>query len=404
MSSLFTAVKSAVRKRIYPMWYAIKRYSNPSVLKVKLFVPIRKFLTNILNVKPRSGTDYVPVARYLVSRRLVLAIVILAGVGCAYYITTIMPDDLFGASAVSRYRYDSWILKFHTGEVQILAEDGYVAYEGYVEGAYCTGTGSLYDSDGNVVYTGDFDKSAFNGTGTSYYPTGVVKHTGAYVNNLYHGTGQDYYATGILAYTGAYVEGYRTGEGVLNNYAGTQIYQGTFQSDYIVYQNLLGKSSQELDSHYSGNSTVYSSNTEYVVTMEEIDALYGLADGANSLNETWPVERILVLESEIQIEGQIFTSINALTAYLGQPNYMGTAWVNLEEAVAINTLYEAGREDFGQVSMSGNSVFQEVYTINSYDTAVEVYIYTYLRYGIGYTFYAPMAGQDSFGFYALELI
>lgn len=386
------------------MWYAIKRYSNLSVLKVKLFIPIRKFLTNILNVKPRSSTDYVPVARYLVSKRLVLAIIILAGVGCAYYISTVMPDDLFGSSTISRYRYDSWILKFYTGEVQILAEDGYVAYEGYVEDAYCTGTGSLYDSDGNLVYAGDFDQSAFNGTGVSYYPTGVVKHTGAYVNNLYHGEGQDYYATGILAYTGAYVDGLRTGEGVLNNYAGTQIYQGTFQSNYIVYQNLLGKSSQEVDGYYSGSATVYSSSSEYVVTMEEIDALYSLADGANSLNETWPVERILVLEDEIQIEGQIFTSINAITAYLGQPNYMGTAWVNLEESVAINTLYEAGRQDFGQVTMSGSSVFQEVYTIDGYDTAVEVYIYSYLRDGIGYTFYTPMAGQDSFVFYALELI
>ncbi|WP_409966943.1 hypothetical protein RFF05_09890 [Bengtsoniella intestinalis] len=397
-------MKSAVRKRIYPVWYAIKRYSNLSVLKVKLFIPIRKFLTNILNVKPRSSTDYVPVARYLVSKRLVLAIIILAGVGCAYYISTVMPDDLFGSSTISRYRYDSWILKFYTGEVQILAEDGYVAYEGYVEDAYCTGTGSLYDSDGNLVYAGDFDQSAFNGTGVSYYPTGVVKHTGAYVNNLYHGEGQDYYATGILAYTGAYVDGLRTGEGVLNNYAGTQIYQGTFQSNYIVYQNLLGKSSQEVDGYYSGSATVYSSSSEYVVTMEEIDALYSLADGANSLNETWPVERILVLEDEIQIEGQIFTSINAITAYLGQPNYMGTAWVNLEESVAINTLYEAGRQDFGQVTMSGSSVFQEVYTIDGYDTAVEVYIYSYLRDGIGYTFYTPMAGQDSFVFYALELI
>ena len=53
--------------------------------------------------------------------------------------------------------------------------------------------------------------------------------------------------------------------------------------------------------------------------------------------------------------------------------------------------------------MQTDSRFTDSVTVNRYDRNYEVYIYTYLKDGLLYTFYAPSSGQDSFLIYSIEL-
>ena len=44
-----------------------------------------------------------------------------------------------------------------------------------------------------------------------------------------------------------------------------------------------------------------------------------------------------------------------------------------------------------------------MYIVNSYDEDFQLYIYTYERSGLLYTFYCTGSGMDSFVMYAIEL-
>ena len=60
-------------------------------------------------------------------------------------------------------------LKFYSGNVQITAADGHVAYEGTVGGRRGPGPrASSTGADGSVVYSGAFENSKYNGSGSLF--------------------------------------------------------------------------------------------------------------------------------------------------------------------------------------------------------------------------------------------
>ena len=407
IKNLFNILFYAARAKIMPLWIKLRMWSTPAFFKSKVLVKVREFFVKLLDVRPRNRRDYYPVFRWLVSKRLAFALVITLGMAAAFYISMILPEGFWkgretAAGSVQTYKYRSLPLKFHSGSVRILAKDGYVAYDGEVDKGAAVGKGTLYAADGGIVYEGQFADSMYNGDGTLYYSSGTPRYIGSFVDNEFHGNGTYYRANGTMEYQGAYIYGARTGAGILYNSVGDQVFQGNFLNGGIVYPDFLSRSTADIASLYSGKTEVYQSDAEYCVAMPEIDALYSVKDGSNTLENEWTVDRIYVLRDEIPLEQGICSTVRQLQAELGTPLYFGTACVNLPEAVAWNRLAQEQPDEIAPVRISVEAGLENVFAVSGYDRDHQLYLYTYEKEGMLYTFYFTGAGESNFVMYAIE--
>lgn len=405
LKNLLNTFISAFRSKIAGLWNAVRKWSNPAFIRNRVLLKVRAFFVALLDVKPRDRKDYYPIFRWLVSKRLAFAIVVGLGLVSVLYISSVLPEGFLkrgDASGVPTYRYRSIPLKFHSGSVKILARSGYVAYDGEVEKGAASGKGTLYGADGSKVYEGQFADNKYNGTGTLYYASGIPQYVGSFTDNLFHGTGDYYRSNGTLEYSGDYIAGVRTGTGSLYNSVARQIFRGSFLNDEIVYRDFLARPTQEVASLYSGDTQVYQSALEYCVSMPEIQALYSVKDGSNTLENEWTVDKIYVLRSSLSVENTVCATVRQLKAALGEPLYYGTAWVTLPEAVALNQLAQELPERLTRVDITATAGLENVYAVSAYDRDAQVYLYTFERAGILYTFYFAGAGESGFVMYSME--
>ena len=398
---------STVKAKIQPIVTKLRMWTTPAFWTTTIYTKIRQFLAKVLDIKPKHKNDYYSVGRWLVSKRLAYSLVIIIGILCAVYINSNIPKKAPGGDGTAKlhtYKYNSLPLKFYSGTVNILAHDGHLAYTGQVNKGAVSGSGILYTKDGSKLYEGQFVENKYNGAGQLYYPDGGLQYNGEFSENVFQGKGSYYRQTGTLEYNGDYEQGHRSGQGELYNSAGNLIYTGTFRKDNIVYNELIDKSTKELSSMYTGSSSVYSSSDEYCVSMDEISAVYSASNGTDTLSGEWTVSSIYVLSSEISIGNTSYTSIDAITKALGQPDYFGTAWVNLPEAICINMLVNQGNTDLSPISVSSSSELEGVYDVSSYDKNATVYLYTFINEGLLYTFYCTGSGADTFAMYSIQKI
>ena len=404
MQDLFNMLIAAARARIMPLWIKLRLWTRPEFIRTKIFAKIRTFFVNLLDVRPRNKRDYYPVFRWLVSKRLAFAAVVALGLAAVMYIAATLPEGFLSSNAdsIPTYKYRSIPLKFYSGAVKILARSGYVAYAGEVDRGAASGQGTLYASDGSTVYEGQFADNMYNGTGTLYYPSGIPRYTGSFADNQFNGTGSYYRENGTLEYNGDYVSGTRTGKGVLYNSVARQVFQGNFLNDEIVYRDFLARPVTEVSALYSGDTAVYQSATEYCVSMPEIQALYSVKDGSNTLENEWTVDRIYVLRDTISVENSVCTTVRQLKTALGDPLYYGTAWVTLPETVAWNRLAQEMPDALDRIDLTATAGLENVYAVSSYDRNTQIYLYTFERAGVLYTFYFAGAGESEFVMYAME--
>ena len=405
MKKLLNMLFTSARAKIMPLWIKLRMWTSPAFLRSKVLVKIREFFSRLVDVRPRNKRDYYPIFRWLVSKRLAFALVVALGLVSLLYISMMLPEDFGrggGGGSIPTYQYRAIPLKFHTGTVNILAKDGYVAYTGEVDGGAASGKGTLYAADGSTVYEGQFANSMYNGDGTLYYPNGSPKYVGSFTDNEYNGTGSSYRPNGVLEYSGDYAAGVRTGSGTLYNSVGSKVFQGSFLGGEIVYHDFLARPTSEVPQLYSGETAVYQSNEEYCVTMPEIDAIYAVKDGSNTLENEWTVDRVYVLHDSVPLESGICTTLRQLMAAMGQPLYFGTAWVDLPEAVAWDLVAEEQPDRMDQVRIESTAIFENVFTVSDYDRDFQMYLYTFQQNGLLYTFYFTGAGESEFVMYAIE--
>lgn len=396
---------SVLRSKVARLWTTLRLWTSIQFLQTRVLTKLRKFFIRLFDVKPRNKKDYYSVFRWLVSKRLAFACVVVLGVLCTVYLASCLPQGFFGggSSTIPTYRYNSLPLKFYEGTVRILAADGHLAYQGEVSHAQCSGEGTLYGADGRKIYEGQFEKDMYNGTGSLYYPGETLRYQGQFVDNLFQGQGTGYRENGTVEYVGAFQNGLWNGQGILYNSAATPIFSGTFQNGEILFHEFLGKTTAEASQMYTGQSTVYTSSSEYAVSMDEIGAVYAAADGSNQLSGEWTIRQVYVLSESFPTETGSIDRINDLTAYFGQPDYYGSSYVTLPEAVAINLMAQSSSEKISKVEMETNSQFTDSVTVSDYNRDYEVYIYTYLKNGLLYTFYSPASGQENFLMYSIEM-
>lgn len=403
MKNLLDLLFSSARAKIMPLWIKLRMWTSPAFLRSKVLVKIREFFSKLLDVRPRNKRDYYPIFRWLVSKRLAFALTVALGLVSVLYISSMLPDQsLKDSGGVPTYKYRAIPLKFYTGTVRILAKDGYVAYIGEVDGGVASGQGTLYAADGSTVYEGQFENSMYNGEGTQYYRNGRPRYVGSFTDNEYNGTGSSYRPNGVLEYSGDHVAGERTGSGTLYNSVGSKVFQGSFLSGEIVYHDFLTRPTSEVPELYSGETAVYQSSEEYCVAMPEIDAVYAVKDGSNTLENEWTVDRVYVMHGSVPLESGACTTLRQLMAALGEPLYFGTAWVNLPEAVAWDLTAEERPDRMDQVRIDSTASFENVYAVSDYDRDFQMYLYTFQQNGLLYTFYFTGAGESEFVMYAIE--
>lgn len=404
MNGLLNILITAIRARILPIWAKVRLWFSPGYIKAQVLTRIRMFFASLLDVKPRHKQDYYSVFAWLISKRLAFALVVALSFLSLVYLWSILPQDFFHGKngGIPTYKYRAIPLKFHSGPVKILARGGYLAYEGQVEDGAANGDGVLYNAQGNTVYTGEFANNMYNGIGTLYYPHGVAQYEGSFTDNLFNGEGRYYRDNGILEYSGNHANDARSGLGTLYNSVGKPVFRGNFLNNEIIYPDFLARPTQDVATLYQGETVVYQSAAEYCVSMPEIDAVYSVKDGSNTLENEWTVDRIYVMRNAINVGETRCENVRQLLSELGDPLYFGTAWVNLPEVIAWNELAKDLPDRVERINVIAEQGLENVYAVSAYDQNFQIYLYTFEKSGLLYTFYFTGAGESEFIMYAIE--
>lgn len=397
--TVLTTVITTIKSKLSSAFSKVRTWMNPAYLKGKAAAKVKNAVESLLDVKPRDKDDYYPVLWWMVSKKLAYAVLILTMAGCVYCISGVLPENM-GGEGLKFYKYDSVPLKFISGRVGILAADGHKAYVGDVDQGFVTGTGSLYDAQGRLVYEGEFEDNAYNGDGIRYYINGMTQYKGDFLDNCFCGSGVFYREDGTMEYEGEFLEDKKHGKGILYDENEHPVYNGTFRQDEILYQELLGKSTQEASQIYTGDIRVFETDGDYCVAMPQIDAVY-CAVGGNTLDDEWNIKGIYVLRQDINIGGVRYTDIAGITADYGKPVYEGNTAVSLTDALAVNEA--CGRQEVlnGRVNVEGARIFDDVTEVTDYDGGYLVYLYVFRIEEKTLTFFT-MEKNSGFAMYYIE--
>lgn len=402
MIQFFKMLISTIKTKFVSIWTAILRWTSKQYIISKVLTAVRNFFSKTLSVKPRHGKDYYGFLAWLVSKRLVHAILLVLGMLSLFYLLVVNP--VFSTSdeedGIPAYSYDSILLRFADEKVKIKADSGYVAYIGDVKSGACEGVGNLYSKSNNLIYTGEFSNNKYNGTGRLFFSNGQLKYDGTFVDNIFDGTGTLYRSNGSTEYVGGFSQGLKEGQGILYDSSNNMVYTGAFSRDNLIYSDFLGKSTSEVGDVYTGESVVYVGTSDFVVHMSDIDAVYKGKIDQNNVSGEIMVDSVYVLKDSINIGTTRLSTIAELTSEFGEPYYEGNTRLMLPEAVSINILNGKGSEIFDKVEIDKTSDFDDAITITGFDRSASAYIYTYRYEGLIYTFFCNER-LGNFGMYQI---
>lgn len=383
-NNIFQVLWATLAAKVTPILTKIKLWTSWNFIRTRVIAGIRGFFAGIFNVRPKNKKDYYEVFGWLVSKRLAFAVVVVVTTVCALYLVNLgmARGTAANGAQIKRYSYRSVFLKLADGQVQILGDGGYLAYEGQVAKGYVAGNGRLYNREGGLVYQGEFDKNCFEGTGTQYYGDGTIHYQGQFSGNLYEGTGKLYRSNGSLWYNGSFVQGMMEGEGVLYDAGNNAVYRGNFTRNRIVYTDFIGKSTTEASKLYTGKRVLYEDEDNFAVWMKDIGALYVSMENADSLDGSMVVESVYVLENSFPAGAEQLTTIEELRSYFGSQDYDGQSRVTMPEAVCFGLLSRAALD----CGVETEKLYDDYYQVTGYARDTEVYLYSFEKDDLVYTF------------------
>ncbi len=400
--NLFRILLQSAKAKITPIITKVRLYTKPSFLLTRATELIKTFFTKTLNVKPRHKDDYYSIGRWLVSRKLAFAVVLIIGVLSVAFLINSWSGLFPGRNTdgIKTYKYNSILLKFAKGPVRIKGKSGYLAYEGEVSKGSCNGPGTLMNPAGIVVYQGNFAKSMYENTGTQYYPDGTLFYQGTFHENLHSGTGKLYRQNGSLEYEGEFALDMKEGQGTLFDMGHNAVFTGQFSLDDIKYSDFIDKKASEVAGAYNGSRTIYESYGERARYMADIDAMTLEYFDEESIDSEASVEAVYVLKNSFPTATGRITTFEELSRLLGQPIYVGSSYASLPEVLCVNKL-NANSDKIvlnGPADIDMSSLFTEYCEVTNYDMSYEVYLHTYHKDGILYTFVTD-PGVNTFYFY-----
>ncbi len=404
--NLFSVLISTVKSRFASIVSKVRLWTSWNYIRTRVIGGIRDFFFRLMDVRPKNKNDYFSVFGWLVSKKLAYAAIIVIGVVSIWYIsiTSSIFSSLTQTGGLRTYAYNSVLLRLASNKVRITGKSGYVAYEGDVKDGYVTGEGVLYSPDNVLLYSGTFLKNLYEGTGTQYFNSGILHYTGGFHKNLYEGNGILYREDGSEEYDGEFVAGMKEGTGKLYDSGGNTIFEGSFSCDDIVYSSLLGKTAEEVRSMYFGKQVLYeqdpSIGTGFAVLMKDIGALYYAEGDGSASDDNEKVQSVFVLSKQFRSGMVEADDISDLKQIFGEPVYEGNSAVIMPEAVAINVLNASSMAVSGRVNMNTTETYTDDIIINDFDTTYPVYIYTFNRGNLIYSFVCNMKG-GYFDFYEI---
>lgn len=390
MNNFFSVLLTTLKNSIVSVWTKVRYWLTPSFWQSKVLTGLRNFLQKVFDVKPRDKNDYFTVHNWMISRRLGFAAVIVVGLVSLYFVITVVGSMGFGKAASEGarvYRYNSIPLRFAEGDVKIKARSGYIAYEGNVKDGYAEGYGNLYSKDSNLIYSGEFAHSRYSGIGTLFYASGQTQYDGEFADNCFEGTGILYRLDGSKEYEGDFLKGCKEGQGSLFDSGDNVIFTGAFHCDGLVYNQFLGKKTSEIGSLYTGDSRVYSNDADTLVYMKDIQAMYQIDQRETSVEDEPVVSRIYVLDSELVYGQTAISSLDDLTKAMGEPEFQGNTYITLPEAVAVELINQQEEPLEIDAQLETSALYDEVQTVESYQSMLEIYLYVYQTEDLIYTFF-----------------
>ncbi len=404
--NLFNILITTVKSRFAAIVSKLRLWLSWNYVRTRIIGGIRDFFYKLLDVKPKNKADYYTIFGWMISKKLAYAIVVIIGVASVWYIasTTRIFSKLTENGGMRTYSYNSVLLRLAKDKVRIKGKSGYLAYEGDVSKGYVTGEGVLYSPKQVILYKGNFLKNRYEGDGTQYYESGALHYNGTFHENLYDGQGVLYREDGTEEYEGGFFGGLKEGAGKLMDTGNNVIYEGNFTSDQIVYSELLGKSAQEIRGKYFGDQVLYEESgdlgSDAVVYMEDIGALYLSQSDGSAADDTQKATSIIVLSDSFKSGTTEAHDISELDQMLGDPVYEGNSAVILPEAVAINILNGDKRVLNGKVDMDVTEVYSDDIVVNGFASDYPVYVYSYKRGDLVYSFVCKDKG-GTFAFYEI---
>ncbi len=402
--NLFTILTSTIKSRFASIVAKVRLWTSWSFVKTRIIGGIRDFFVKLMDVRPKHKNDYYTIFGWLVSKKLAYAVIIFVGVISLWYISvTTQVFSRFSLNGGLRtYAYNNVLLRLAKNRVRIKGKSGYLAYEGEVDKGFVTGQGNLYSPAAVLLYSGAFEKNKYEGAGTQYYDDGVMHYTGNFHENLYEGAGKLYRQDGTVEYEGEFMQGMKEGQGVLFDQGNNKLYEGSFASDDIVFSELLGKGADEIRSKYLGRQVLYEggdfAENQSVIVLEDINALYLAQSDDSASDEGAKAVSVYVMSDEFHSGTVTAKNVNDLKALMGEPFYEGNSNVILPEAVAINRLNASSYAVNGSVTMDTDMVYSDDIIVNDFDRGYQVYIYSFKRGGLVYSFVGE--GKDGdFDFY-----
>ncbi len=404
--NLFSVLISTIKSRYAAIVSKLRLWLSWNYVRTRVIGGIRDFFFRLLDVRPKNKNDYFTIFGWMVSKRLAYAGIVIVGVLSLWYIgaTTKIFSKLTSNGGLRTYSYNSVLLRLAKDKVRIKAKSGYIAYEGDVSKGYATGEGSLYSKNDVLLYNGSFLKNKYEGEGSQYYDSGALHYTGAFHNNLYEGDGKLYREDGTEEYEGGFFSGKKEGHGKLMDGGNNPIYDGNFSADEIVYSELLGKSADEVRSMYFGKQIMYEESpdmgSDTVMHLKDINAMYLAQGDGSAADDANKVTQVIVLKDTFSMGSTVADDIEDLKSLMGSPIYEGNSAVILPEAIAINVLNDQKRTMNGKVDMDVTEVYSDDIIVNSIATDYPVYVYTFERGDLVYSFVCKERG-GGFVFYEI---
>ena len=404
--NLFSVLISTIKSRYAAIVSKLRLWLSWNYVRTRVIGGIRDFFFRLLDVRPKNKNDYFTIFGWMVSKRLAYAGIVIVGVLSLWYIgaTTKIFSKLTSNGGLRTYSYNSVLLRLAKDKVRIKAKSGSIAYEGDVSKGYATGEGSLYSKNDVLLYNGSFLKNKYEGDGSQYYDSGALHYTGAFHNNLYEGDGKLYREDGTEEYEGGFFSGKKEGHGKLMDGGNNPIYDGNFSADEIVYSELLGKSADEVRSMYFGKQIMYEESpdmgSDTVMHLKDINAMYLAQGDGSAADDANKVTQVIVLKDTFSMGSTVADDIEDLKSLMGSPIYEGNSAVILPEAIAINVLNDQKWTMNGKVDMDVTEVYSDDIIVNSIATDYPVYVYTFERGDLVYSFVCKERG-GGFVFYEI---
>ena len=401
---LFTVLISTIKSRFASIVSKLRLWTSWNFIRTRIIGGIRDFFLKLLDVRPKHKDDYYSIFGWMVSKKLAYAAIVIIGVLSIWYIgSSTKVFAAFGQNGGLRtYNYNSVLLRFAKNKVRIKGKSGYIAYVGDVEKGYATGHGDLYSPDDVLLYSGDFVKNEYEGSGNQYYEDGIMHYTGSFHENLYEGIGRLFREDGTLEYEGSFAFGMKEGEGKLFDGGSNVVYEGDFSSDRIVYSALLNKDATEIAGKYFGKTVLYESGDDIgegtSMYLKDIDVICSMVSDGSAADDSEKTEAVYVLSNEYHSGESEASNLDQLKKLFGAPAYEGNSNVIFPEAVAINIINEYKPVFDGKVKTDTEENFSDDIFVNSYDRDYKVYVYTFMKGDLMYSFVSPDSNGD-FEFY-----